>query len=286
MAAIGVRYNGTVLAATLLALGAAVLHAGWNLAVKQSSVDRFLALWGQFLVAGLVATVGLVVVGGIPASGLPWAAVTGVVHVPYCVFLARAYRRSDFSLVYPVARGGGALLAGIGGVALLGDHLSAWGFAALVVVAAGLVTLAGRATWSVLADALAVAVSIGVYSVADAEGVRVTHTPAYALATFAAIGVAVSAYGLACGQGPALVAAARTNWRRFVVIGLCTELTYSMVVLAFRSAPVGYVTALRESSVVLAAFIGWRLLHERTGPRRVAAAGTVLGGLVLLVVSR
>ena len=106
------------------------------------------------------------------------------------------------------------------------------------------------------------------------------------MATFAAIGLAVSVYGLACGQGPALVAAARTNWRRFVVIGLCTELTYSMVVLAFRSAPVGYVTALRESSVVLAAFIGWRLLHERAGPRRVAAAGTVLGGLVLLVVSR
>ncbi len=63
-------------------------------------------------------------------------------------------------------------------------------------------------------------------------------------------------------------------------------MTYWMVVVAFRYTPVGYVTALRESSVVLAAVIGWRLLGEQAGRRRVAAAGVVLAGLVLLVVSR
>lgn len=275
-----------VLTATLLALGAAVLHAGWNLAVKQSTVDRFVALWAQFVVAGVAGVIGLVVVGGIPAAGWPWAALTGAVHVPYTVFLARAYRRSEFSLVYPVVRGGGALLAGVGGVLLLGDHLSVPGAMAIGVVVVGLVLLAGRASWAQLGDALAVAAAIGVYSVADARGVRVSHTPAYALATFALIGVSNTVYGVATHRTGELVAAARVHWRRFVLVGLCTQLTYSMVVIAFRSAPVGYVTALRESSVVLAAFIGWRLLRERAGPRRVAAAGTVLGGLVLLVVSR
>ena len=262
-----------------------MLHAGWNLAVKQVDGDRFLALWGQFVVAGGVALVGLVAVGGIPAAGYPWAALTGLVHIPYCAFLARAYARSEFSLVYPVARGGGAMLAAIGGVVLLHDHLSAAGVLAIAVVAGGLVLLAGRSGWAQLADAAIVAVAIGVYSTADARGVRATHTVAYALATFASIGVAVTVFGLASGRGPALRTAARSGWRRYVVIGLCAGLTYSMGVAAFRLAPVGYVTALRESSVLLAAVIGWRHLGERAGPRRVVAALAVVTGLVLLVVA-
>jgi hypothetical protein len=44
-----------VLVATVLALIAAVLHAGWNLVAKRS-VDPYLALWGQFLLAGRCLT--------------------------------------------------------------------------------------------------------------------------------------------------------------------------------------------------------------------------------------
>jgi drug/metabolite transporter (DMT)-like permease len=59
-----------------------------------------------------------------------------------------------------------------------------------------------------------------------------------------------------------------------------------MVIAAFRWAPVGYVTALRESSVLLAAVIGWRHLGERAGLRRTVAAGAVMAGLALLVAAR
>jgi len=274
-----------MITATFLALGAAVLHAGWNLSVKHADGDRFLALWGQFTVTGVVAIVGLFLVGGIPAAGYPWAALTALVHVPYCAFLARAYARGEFSLVYPVARGGGALVAGIGGVIFLGDHLSVGGVVAIVVVAGGLALLAGRAGWAQLLDAGVVALTIGVYSTSDARGVRVSHTAAYALATFACMGVSISAFGLASGRGPAMRVAARQHWRRYVVIGLCAGLTYTMVVAAFRLAPVGYVTALRESSVLLATVIGWRHLGEAAGPRRVLAATAVVVGLVLLVVT-
>ena len=95
-----------MLAATLLALTAAVMHAGWNLAVKQSG-DRFLALWGQFTLAGAICLVIILAVGGFPAEGWRWAFLSGTIHVPYCWFLARAYDHGDFSLVYPMARGGG-----------------------------------------------------------------------------------------------------------------------------------------------------------------------------------
>ena len=120
-----------MLTATILALAAAVLHAGWNLSVKQSG-DRYLALWGQFTIAGLIGIVWLTIAGGIPAEGWMWAGVSGCIHLPYCIFLARAYDHGDFSLVYPMARGGGALLAAIGGVLLLGDDLGWLSFTAVV----------------------------------------------------------------------------------------------------------------------------------------------------------
>jgi drug/metabolite transporter (DMT)-like permease len=275
-----------MLTATLLALGAAVLHAAWNLAIKQADGDRYVALWGQFLVAGGVSAVIILLIGGLPASTWPWAAISGLVHVPYCAFLALAYTRGEFSLVYPVARGAGALLAAIGGVWLLDDDLGVVGLIAIGVVATGLFLLAGHVRGAEVADALVVAAAIGVYSTSDAHGSRVTGTAAYALAPFVVIALTTTVYGLATGRGRALRMAVPTQWRRFVLTGLAAGVTYWMVVVAFRYAPVGYVTALRESSVVLAAFVGWRLLGEQAGRRRVVAASIVLAGLVLLVASR
>src|SRR5262245_2471315 len=113
-----------MLLATVYALTAAVLHAGWNLFAKRSG-DPFIALWGQFLFAGVIGAVVLLVGGGVPAGAWTWALISAAVHIPYLVALGWAYRHGDFSLAYPIARGGGALLAAIGGILILDDDL-AW----------------------------------------------------------------------------------------------------------------------------------------------------------------
>lgn len=275
-----------MLTATVLALAAAVLHAAWNLSVKQSISDRFLALWGQFFVAGVLSGLVLAAGGGIPARGYLWAAVTGVVHLPYCLFLAKAYNVGDFSVAYPVARGGGALLAGLGGIALLDDSFKPLGVIGMVVVAGGLIALAGRGVSRQVAAALAVAATIGIYSVADAKGIRTTDTPLYAAASFVGVTSATTLYSLATGRATEMVAAMRSYWRRFLMMGIASGVTYFLVQLAFRRAPVGYVTCLRESSVLIAAFVGARYLNEGQAVRRIAASAVVVGGLLLLVIGR
>src|SRR5215218_3008222 len=79
-----------VLLATLYALMAAVLHAGWNLLAKRS-VEPFLALWGQFLLAGIISVPILIATGGTPAGAWKWAVLSAVIHVPYTVALGWAY---------------------------------------------------------------------------------------------------------------------------------------------------------------------------------------------------
>jgi len=271
-----------MLTATLLALAAAVLHAGWNLLVKQSG-DRWLSLWGIFFVAGVLASVVFVAIRAMPAVGWWFAGATGLVHIAYLAGLARAYDHGDFSVSYPIARGGGALLAAIGGVVLLGDHLSPLSAAGIGVVVGGLALLAIGQGHVQLAPALGVAATIGVYTLLDAEGTRRTDTNAYAMAVYMTTAAATTAWGLARGRRRAMTTALRRNWPMFAVGGAASALAYAMVLAAIRLAPVGYVTALRESSVVLAALAGWHFLGETQVHRRLVAAGVVLVGLVLLV---
>lgn len=293
-----------MLAATLLALGSAFVHASWNLLIKTSD-DRALSAWGQFLAAAGLSLAGLVVVGPPGWAALPYLAGTAVVHVLYIEALVAAYTHGDFSLSYPLARGGGAVLAAVGSVAVLGDHLPVPAWIAIAVAGAGLISLRaggsvpaaddvvlgtlGSATAATserraLVFASLTAACIATYTLIDSAGARAgTSGVSYGLASVAAAGLGVTASNLA---QPARRARARTlvdGWRRHLAGGLGTTVAYTMVLVAVRHAPVGYVTMLRESSVVIGALVGWLVLREGMGGRRLASSGVILTGLVLLV---
>lgn len=276
-----------MLLATVLALGAAVVHAGWNLAVKHTSGDRYLALWAQFLVAGSISAVALVVFGGLTWRAWPYALASGAVHIAYVTLLARSYRLGDLSLAYPIARGGGAILAAIGGALVLHDDLRPLAWLGVAVAGLGLLTFARRRAGRPALEAAAMlAVVIGVYSVIDGRGSRLAEKATYVFGNSVADAVFVSLHGLASGRGRALLPEARRHWRRVVGAGVATLGVSVLVLTAVRFAPVGYVSALRESSVVLAAFLGWRVLGESMGRARIVSALVVVAGLVLLVVGR
>ena len=80
-----------------------------------------------------------------------------------------------------------------------------------------------------------------------------------------------------------MVAALRARWHRFALAGSASVLTYWMVLIAVQRASVGYVTALRESSVVIASLVGVVALKESGARRRVVASCIALAGLAILV---
>jgi drug/metabolite transporter (DMT)-like permease len=275
-----------MLTATVLALAAAVLHAAWNLRVKTSE-DRFLAMWGQCLAGAGCCVVVLLFAGPPPSEAWPYLGMSAVVHLGYVLSLVRAYDLGDFSLAYPFARGGGAVLAAIGGWALLDDELRALSWVAIAVVAGGLVTFAPRrASWQPLIGAAVVAVTIGTYTVVDSAGSREAGGVPYSMMTFVGLATTVSIWGLATGRTPELVQLWPTRWRSFLWAGAASAAAYAFVLAAVRLAPVGYVTILRESSVLLGAVAGTVLLDESMGRSRVRSATIVFSGLVLLVAVR
>lgn len=274
-----------MLTATLLALAAALLHASWNLWVKQSG-DRWISLWGQMTAGGAICAVILLFTGW--PSNLAWWPViaSGVIHVVYIGTLARAYNIGDFSVTYPIARGTGALLAAIGGVLFLSDHLTALSVVGIVIAILGILLLAGKADSSHVEAALLVSLTIGAYSVVDGHGSRMTGGNLYPLVLFIATGVSITVAGIAMGRTRDMVSAMKSRAHLFALAGSASALTYWMVLIAMQHAPVGYVTALRESSVVIVALVGTRYLGEADMRRRVISALIVVAGLAVLIVGR
>lgn len=276
-----------MLFATLLALASATLHAGWNLLVKRSE-DRDLALLGQFALGGLVAAPGLLVTGLPGRAALGALVGSAVVHIGYTWGLAAAYQHGDFSLAYPMARGGGALMAAIGGALFLGDAMSPGAWAAIAVVALGVMSLSlpGGSARSV-GWAAFTAVMIATYSLIDASGTRAAVSGAsYGLAMMPMTAVTVVGSGLVRGRRADLARSIRSNWPRHLAAGTALVAAYTLVLIALRHAPVGYVSVLRESSVVLGAGAGWLLLRERLGRRRLISSAVMACGLIALIIVR
>jgi drug/metabolite transporter (DMT)-like permease len=261
-----------------------VLHASWNISVKQSG-DKRIALWGQFAIGGALSGVVILawtMISGAPSIAWGWAAVSGATHVPYILLLSRAYDRGDFSMSYPIVRGGGALAAAIGGVLILHDTISFVSAFGIMLIVAGLLVLATSSSWHVVGAALSVASTIAVYSVIDGHGTRQSNAIGYALALNVCAGVITSLW-VGSTRRTEMIPAIKNNWKRFGFAGIASTTAYTLIMIAYQHASVGYVAALRESSVVIAAFAGWKMLDEGDHRRRITSASIVLVGLAVLI---
>lgn len=277
--------SGTVLVATALALGAAVFHATWNLILKTSDdrVGAALALW----VLGGVVALPVLAFTGLPDTGSwPFLLAGAFIQVLYVYGLSKAYTIGDFSLTYPMARGTGALGVALGGTLLLGDHLAPVAWVGITVVAVSLAMLMGRgASWVSVGWAAATGLFITTYQLIDAAGSRRAGSSlAYGLAVSAAVGVWVTVAGILRGDGHLMVHTIRHEFLRLGAAALLMTPAYTMVIVAYRHGPVGYVSVLRESSVVLGAVLGWIFLRETMGRWRVASAVVMVAGMALVIV--
>ena len=272
--------------AVFLSLTSAVLHAGWNLLMKASE-DRLLAAWALFAFSGGAAVPVLVIAGWPSGTSLPYLIVSTAVHVGYVLFLAGAYERTDFSVAYPMARGVAPLLTAVAAVFFLDDRLNALGFTGVVVISATLIWIAvGRGRVTGVEWAAATGVSITVYTLIDAAGVRATdESLRYVAALFLLTSAAMTLVVMAQRGTSRMVSILRTRWRPFAVGGLASLGAYALVLTAARMAPIALVAALRETSVILGALAGWLILKEDLGRQRSVAAVAVAVGVMILVVA-
>jgi phosphonate utilization associated putative membrane protein len=269
---------------TFAVLGAALLHAGWNALIKSGRdplLDTALvALAGSVLAAPLV----FLVAPPQPASW-PYIAASVAVHLGYYTAVAGAYQAGDLSHSYPIMRGIAPLL--VAGVSWLwfGEALSPAAWAGVLLICGGVLSLGmagGGANRKATAWALASALIIAVYTLADGAGVRASGgAERYVVWLFLFMGLPFGLAVLALKRG-ALIAHAQHHWLRALTGAVLSGLSYGIALWAMTQAPVAIVAALRETSVIFAALLGAWLLKEGHLKERLAGAAAVLAGLVAL----
>src|SRR3954468_9195652 len=278
------------LSAFSLALGAAFLHASWNVLIAGARDSESAAAVATLAGVALLAPVALIT-GGVQTAALPYAGASAVIHLGYLSLLARAYQGGKVSVVYPVSRGTAPVLVLAFGALLLGEGAGAVQVAGVVAVSVGVFLVGvGRETSAIrkkfvqppsrdLLFGFSIALTIAAYTLVDAEGVDRAHAPAYLfllLAPSATVYAAALALG---GRAEAMRAELRP---RALLTGAFVVGAYGCVLAALRLADAAPVAAVRESSVVIAAFMAAAFLHERVGPRRAAGAALVVAGVAAI----
>lgn len=278
----------------LLVLFSAVLHAVWNFLAKTipggaAFVWLLAAVMSVLLLPLSIAYVVL--------YGFDWSAVnlgalllTGVLHLVYFLVLQKGYAVADLSVVYPLARGSGPVFATLGAVLFLHEQLSAYSLAGLSLVVAGVLLISGIGRASKdpkkRRDGLLYGITTGVliasYTVWDGFSVKSLAIPPLLLESSSHPIRVIALAGVARRRWPEIGQIWREHRWKVLVVALISPLGFLLVLYAMLKAPVHVVAPVRELSIVIGVFLGARLLTEENFLTRLAGAGLILAGIVLL----
>ena len=290
--------NATALA---LVLTGAACHAVWNVVAKKAG-GGLVFVWLFGLVSLLAAApVALWAWTTHPQlfDGWMWFAAlgSGLVHVVYSLVLQKAYRESDFAVVYPVARGSGPMLSVVAAILLLGEQPSLLGVLAIIAILTGVFVSAGAmALWRGDSSregmrkrhlgvfwGLATGGFIAAYTIIDGWAIK---SLGMAPILFYAVGLAFRTVLLtpfALRRKDSLRSQWQEHRRAIVIVGLLSPTAYLLVLLAVQMAQLSYVAPVREISMLIGTFIGASILKEAVKPSQVAGAGIMLLGVLGLV---
>ena len=279
--------------AMVLALAAAVLHAVFG-ALQKGRHDPWLSRGAIDLSYCIMAApFALFVVPWPEAHMWPIFAGAVVIHIGYKILQAMAYTRGAYTVVYPVVRGTGPLFTVIGAWLIFGELFTPVQWAGVAVLLSGIYGLAVYNLRTLTLDretmplALGLAVATGLfvalYTTYDAYGIRAAADPFTFLAWFFFL------------DGMSILPIAGLRWRNMVARpaigplalrgvsgGLVAFFSFGSIMLATRLDKVGEAAVLRETSTVFAALIGWLVLKETVGPRRIALMGLIATGAVIV----
>ena len=268
-----------------LVLLAAALHAIWNAVIKGTG-DKTIAI-------GLVA-LGHMVLGLIGAAILPlpdikvipFIIASTLIHWGYYYGLTTAYKFGDLSLIYPIARGISPVIVTFFAFFWIDERLSWVEMSGVLLISSGILflglrSLSNEKSIPALVFALTTGMLIAAYSVTDGFGVRLTENPlSYIVWLFIAEGFVVFYI-----FGRFRVRLLKSSFSGIMLgffAGVISTVAYGLALYAKSLAPLGIVTALRETSVIIATLIGVLWFKEKPIGYRIGAASIVFCGIIFL----
>ena len=282
--------------ALLLIIFSALMHALWNLLVKQSR-DKTIFIWWMFLSSGSLMTLAALAFGLFPPFTFQLLGLTAggaVCFVLYHWLGGFAYRDGDLSVTYPLAQTA-MLYVPLWGVLILGEQLSLVGVAGIVLIALGAYCIQLRSLtaaeflrpFSQLGNRSVQAALLAgfIYSIgAVFDKTGVSYYPPFQF-TFVMVLFMFAFMSLnllrPCYRGRVL-----EEWRQNPKLVLWSGPVIMASFLSFRFglqlSPVSYALPVRQVSLLIGVLIGILFLGESFGRIRLASTTLILSGVFLV----
>ena len=279
--------------ALALVLVAAVLHATWNLASKRAA-SGLPYIWVSGLLSTAIWTPIIAVYWWLHPEPLTWLGLgfivlSGVLHCGYSIYLQRAYRTGDFSLVYPLARGTGPLLSALCAIAFLGERPSPLALAGIALIILSIFFLTGGPKlWDghphgvAIFNGVTCGVFIAAYTVADQRAVVYAAVSPLLIDWGGNIARTLLFAPFALKRAGECRAVWRDYRRECWAVAVLGPAAYILVLTAMKLAPLTHVAPAREVSILLGAYFGARFLGEGDGRRRLLATLGMVAGVTAL----
>ena len=269
----------------LIVLFSAVLHALWNSMAskyKNKNVSIPAIVYGH-----VPACIIAVIVLPLPSvDSIPYIILSAIIHQGYQNFLLVAYQSGKFTTVYPVARGFGPLVATLISIFVLGIYLKTYTLISILLISSGimLIGLFSKSViknYKILYTSLATGIFIGIYSIIDGYGARISESAISYMSWVFILSALIFPLVLRFRNQKNILRKTLSEGKTiFWLGGFFSYIAYVITVWAFTKAPIPIVSALRESSILVAMFIGYFFLKEKINTYKIISIILIFSGVI------
>ena len=269
-----------------LILFAATLHAGWNLIIK--SFNNSLTAMGVKLLLQSIIFIPFIFFVPFP-SGITWLYLIGSVllHNYYFITLGISYNKGDLSYIYPISRGCSPIFITIFAFIFLQDKISITGLVGILIVSCGLLLLTfkdikNNINLDVLKLALIISFTISLYTLCDGAGVRsVDNSFSYIVWLFFLDGWLIFAYVYYKNKKD-LFSIHLKQFSLIVLASMMSFAAYSIIIWSMKYTKIGYVSSIREASIIIATLFGLFVLKEKMVIIRIISSFIFISGIIII----
>ena len=266
---------------------AALLHAIWNGMVKNFE-DKVISV--SAIVFGHVP-IAILVMLFLPLPTLesvPYIILSAIIHQGYQYYLISAYKIGDLTRVYPVARGSGPIVATLISIIFLGLLISKTQILSIFLICFGIIILGVFNKKSLKNNktviySLATGFFIGLYSLSDGYGARISLSPLSFLGWSFILNAMIFPFVLK-SMNYSNVFSRVMKEAKFIfwIGGTVSYIVYGLIVWCFTQAPIPLVGALRETGIIFALLIGSLFLKEKLTLVKIISIFLIFIGVILL----
>lgn len=271
---------------TMIVLLAAIFNASWNAIVKVSG-DRIAVMAVITLLGSLVSALALPFVALPDPASWPLLGLAILIHTAYHFSLPMAYQYGDFGQVYPIARGSAPLLVTLGAAAFAGEMLGSLPLLGVLFLGVGVMSLSFDTSTGITRNPRAILLALGTgaliasYTLVGGLGARQAGS-VFGFAVLLTLGNGLLTFAIALTwKAEEIKKVIGSNLAPAIAGGGMQVGAYWIVIWAMAYAPLGMVSALRETSVLFAALISTIILKEGFGVWRFVSSGLIACGIAL-----